>query len=325
MPNGEKSSVEITSLLLERARFLIILSLTVAVLLTAASFLLPKIYRAECKIVPSNRFKSNSGFNIPGALQGASSLMGLDLSGQGSDISKLFPQIVRNQQFSKSVLDHEFTNSNSHTASLAQHLNEDFDGSELAYLKLARRFNRKILKISTDERNGITTLAVESEDPLLAKVVVNFCVEKLDNAHRGIISKQSRQMVDFLDERLESSAKKLLDAEMALEAFNRENRVINGAIQLELQEGRLLRNINLKNELFLSLSGQLEMARIELFREMPTIVVLSNAVKPLKPFKPNRPLVVFLSLVFAFFLSFMVVIFQVGKQRYKHHLRNTHE
>jgi len=54
-------------------------------------------------------------------------------------------------------------------------------------------------------------------------------------------------------------------------------------------------------------------------------VVLANAVTPVKPYKPNRPLVVFLSFVVASFLSFCVVLFQVGKQRWADYNRDLND
>jgi len=325
MPHGGNQPMVITSPLIRRARFLVVMTVAIAVLLVAASFLLPRIYRAECKLVPSSRFQNTGGPNLSGALLGASSFMGLNLGGPGNDLSQLFVQIVRDHKFTRKVLDAEFVDSNSQTATLARHIESGFDGSEPEYLKLAKKFNRKFLKIGIDERTGITTLAIEMEDPLLARDLVNFCEEELNSSHRRILTEQSQQMVAFLDGRLESAAQQLLGAEETLETFYENNRVIQGAPNLEFERGRLLRDIQLKNEVFLSLSGQLEMTRIEMFKNMPTIVVLANAVTPVKPYKPNRPLVVFLSFVVASFLSFCVVLFQVGKQRWADYNRDLND
>ncbi len=325
MPNSKNQPVLITSLVLSKIRFLVLMTLVVALVIIAASFLLPKMFRAESKIVPSSRFQSSGSMNIPGSLRNASSLMGYSLGGGDNDLSQLFSHIVRDHIYTQKVLNHEFMDQNGQIRTLALHLDPEGDGSVQSNLNLAKMFNRRILKIGIDERTGITTLAVEMLDPQLTRDVANFCVQELDRTHRAILNEQSEQLVSFLDERLDSTAEKLLDAELAIEDFYQKNRIIQGNSHLEFAEGRLLRNIQLKNELFLSLAGQLELAQIEQFKKMPTIVVLDSAVVPGKPFKPNRPLVVFVAIVFAFFLSFSVVLFQIGKERYSEYIQANHD
>lgn len=325
MTTSKKQSVLMTSLVISKARFLVLMTFAVAVILIALSFLLPETYRAESKIVPSNRFQSSGSMSIPGSLRNASSLMGYNLGGPDNDLSQLFSQLVRDYGFTRKILAQQFVGSSGQSLTLAQHMDDQFDGSDGAFLKLAKIFNRKVLKVGIDERTGVTTLAVELGDPQLTREVAVFCVQELDRTHRAILTEQSQQLVTFLDERLASKAQKLLAAEMAVEEFYQKNRMIKGNSHLEFAESRLLRDIKLKNEVFLSLTGQLEMAQIELFRNMPTIVVLDTAITPGKAFKPNRPLIVLLSFVFAFFLSFSVVLFQIGKQRYTEYLQGAHD
>ena len=66
------------------------------------------------------------------------------------------------------------------------------------------------------------------------------------------------------------------------------NRIISGSPQLMLEEGRLIREVEVNQRLFLELKAQRELAGIERYRDVPLVIVLDEAATPVTRFAPRR-------------------------------------
>ena len=176
------------------------------------------------------------------------------------------------------------------------------------------------MKIVYDDDSGVITLMADLSDPALAMQVANLSGQELDDFHRNITQGQQERMVAYLDDQLSSALTELRKAEEKLQAFLLENRVLQDNPYLGFKAGRLRRTVEIREEVFLNLSAQLELAKFEYYRDIPSIVVISRATRPLDPIKPNRPLFVGVGLVLSFFGVFFWLVLREGVGRLKEDL-----
>ena len=71
---------------------------------------------------------------------------------------------------------------------------------------------------------------------------------------------------------------------------------------------RLRRNVEIKNQIFLTLEQQKEIALVEEIKKMPVLNILDKAVKPHIIFKPKKRIIVLIACVLGVFFSFFLVL-----------------
>lgn len=313
--------VALAVIVVQNFRLLVVLTVVGVFLSVALSFLLPDIFKAEARIIPSSLLNGEGTMGLSSALRGASAMMGVNLGGTGGDMSQLFSEILRSKELISEVLMTEYVKRDSTRCTLAEFLDPDFTGTPRQVAELAGRFNRDILKIRLDAQTGVSTVAIELEDPLLTYKVVNTCIERLDVHNQRMMQSQTSQLVKFLNERQADSERQLAEAEIVLQQFSEKNRRIEDSPTLLFEQARLLRAVKLKTEAYLLLSSQLELARIEVFRNLPSIIVLDSAQRPYKKCKPSRAIILVVSGCLFFFAGFCFVLLRDGRHRFLRYMR----
>lgn len=160
-----------------------------------------------------------------------------------------------------------------------------------------------------DEETALITLTVLMSEPALAANVANTYTELITDYVQNERKSTSQQNIQYIKKRLKTVKKELQQAENTLKDFRKSNRVISSSPELQLQYGRLQRRVTIKQEVYLTLQKELEMAEIDLIKETPVINVLDEAVKPEKRAKPKRKLIVIIGTFLGFFLSLFIVVF----------------
>ena len=92
----------------------------------------------------------------------------------------------------------------------------------------------------------------------------------------------------FIEARMDSTRARLRAAEEALKAFREQNVRINKSPELLLREGRLIRDARIQEEIFLTLTKQYELAKIDEAYHQPELVVLDWATPPVFKAGPMR-------------------------------------
>jgi len=100
----------------------------------------------------------------------------------------------------------------------------------------------------------------------------------------------------------------LTNLENQLKSFQERNRVINKSPELQMEHTRLLREVEAKQQVYITLQQQLELARIEEVKQTPIIHILDRAVPPSRKSRPNRALIVVLSALFGLVVGTSVVV-----------------
>jgi uncharacterized protein involved in exopolysaccharide biosynthesis len=119
---------------------------------------------------------------------------------------------------------------------------------------------------------------------------------------RELRTKRVREKLGFIERRFQEAQDELEDAENRLAQFLERNQNPTTA-QLQFQRDRLQRQVRFKEQLYSNLQGQLTQSRLDLQRQQPVVTVVESPVPPAEPSSPNRPLIVFLSVVLGTFFG----------------------
>lgn len=173
---------------------------------------------------------------------------------------------------------------------------------------------RDLVSYNEDEETGLISISVTMEEPQLATDIANKYVVLLDEYIRTEQKTNTKENIQYIETRLSTVKSELKQAEEDLKTFQEKNRDITKSPELQLEYGRLQRQVMIKQEVYLTLEKEKELALIELVKETPVINVLDEAIKPELRAKPKRKLVVIISGFVGGFLSlFIVIIIEISK------------
>jgi uncharacterized protein involved in exopolysaccharide biosynthesis len=155
--------------------------------------------------------------------------------------------------------------------------------------KGARQLAKRI-DVGVDRRTGIVSLEVEMPDRELAAAVANRMVDLLNRFNLERRQSQSKEERRFAEERLAAAERELRRAEQAHLAFLQRNRAYSESPLLSFEASRLSREVQVKQEVFLTLTKSYEQARISEVRDTPVLTVIDSAVPPALRTRPRRVL-----------------------------------
>jgi uncharacterized protein involved in exopolysaccharide biosynthesis len=133
---------------------------------------------------------------------------------------------------------------------------------------------------------GTITINVSLRDPEVSAALANRIVAELERFDTDSRQHRARQKREFVEERVREASEQLTGAEDRLEVFLDSNRSFEESPRLRFQEDRLRRQINIAQEVYLSLRRQHDEARIEEVNDTPVFTIIDKAEIPLKPAYP---------------------------------------
>jgi uncharacterized protein involved in exopolysaccharide biosynthesis len=151
--------------------------------------------------------------------------------------------------------------------------------------------------VGVNAQTSIVTVKAELPHPELAAAVANRLVAYLNDFNTQTRQSQARERRKFTEQRVGASQQDLREAEEALKRFYQANRSWQQSPQLVFEEGRLRRQVELRQELHLTLRREYETARIEEVNDTPVITVIDVALAPQRKSSPQRLLWAVLALV----------------------------
>ena len=100
----------------------------------------------------------------------------------------------------------------------------------------------------------------------------------------------------------------LAEFEEVLKVFRERNRSIMESSQLQLELERLMRDVEIQTQIYITLQQQYELARIEEVKETPFVVVLDEGKPAVKKDKPKRILIIVFSMFFGGMFSIFITL-----------------
>ncbi len=169
--------------------------------------------------------------------------------------------------------------------------------------KLSERISVK------EDKTGLIKVDVLMEEPELSAQISNFVYEavvEFTNMNHIEAAKLNR---GFIQERQGEVKEILINAENKLKEFRSKNRKVMDSPQLQLELERLMRDVEIQTQVFITLQQQFELARIEEVKETASVVVLDKGFPSVDKDTPKRKLIVILCILMGgFFGIFFVFI-----------------
>jgi uncharacterized protein involved in exopolysaccharide biosynthesis len=302
--NSGLKLADATIIVMKNRRFVGLFTVACAMATMLLVLLVPNKYTAQSTIMPAGGDIQGGGLlsladNVPGL-----EMMGLNLGGQSS--SALYPDILTSRQLAEKVLSrsYEYTRGKK---TITQSLYEYFaiDNPDLAYKAL-----RKITVIDYDKKTGIVSISVTTKNPELSALVANYYVECLDDYNKNQRSTIAGVNRDFIAGRIAEAGADLKAAEEALRDFrdNNLNYYNSTDPDLQMMNERLTRDVELKTQVYATLSQQYEIAAIQAKKETPIVQALDIAKPPTTKSWPPRTKITLLGLILGFVVSSLMVI-----------------
>jgi uncharacterized protein involved in exopolysaccharide biosynthesis len=295
------------SVLLKRWRVLTFLPLGATAVTAVASFFVSPTFTATSSFVPEVRSSSRlaAGGGLAG-LAGLASQFGVSLGSDGSQSPRFYAQLATSREILERLLLTRFPIPGAPSASDSAPLLQIFAAGGRSLpdsLQRAVKRLRKRLAVRVDNQTSVVTLSVDAKDAAQAASIANRLVDYLNEFNAQVRQSQAREKRRFVEQRVAEGEGDLKNAEEALRGFYEKNRSWQQAPQLVFEEGRLRRQVDIRQDLYLTLRREYESARIEEVNDIPVITVIDPAVPPQRRSWPKRALLVTLALVLGFMVS----------------------
>lgn len=155
------------------------------------------------------------------------------------------------------------------------------------FLQMVEMMRTEMVMTELDRITNILTITVRTPEPRLSSAVANTLIESLD---RYVRTKRRSNAVDqriYIEERTTQVKDSLDGAEEELRRFREQNRIVTSP-QLLLEQSRLLRSVEIQQAVYIELTRQMELVKLEEIKDSPIINVQEAAGVPVKKSGPSR-------------------------------------
>src|SRR2546422_2480511 len=286
-PGGERGgSLEFVNALLKRWRLVAGLPLLAAILTAIVVLLLPRRSPATVTLGPEQRGPSGSGGagGAGGGLVGLAGQLGIPLGMDPSQSPRFYAEVLTSRELMARVLLTKFPDPQRPVAGDALPLRAILrvwggksaaDSLDRGVRKLGRRVSARV-----DMQTYLVYLSVTTRYPDLSAAVAARFIAYLNEFNAKNRESQARARRQFVEQRIVEGERDLHAAEDDLRRFHERNRAWQESPELSAAEGRLHMQVNILQEVYLTLRRDYEQARIEEVNDTPVITVVDPAVPP---------------------------------------------
>ncbi len=167
-----------------------------------------------------------------------------------------------------------------------------------------------------DRMTKILNVTVTMPEAQLSADVSNKLVQSLDLYIRTQRKSYATEQSFYLERRIEQVKDSLITAENKLKSFREQNRITSQSPNLLLEEGRLFRNVEILQAVYIQLTKHLEIAKIDEIKDAPVLNVKEFAKNPVKKAGPKRASSLIIIMFFSFLLSSSYFLYKDDFLRY---------
>lgn len=144
---------------------------------------------------------------------------------------------------------------------------------------------RSSISTQASGRTEIIGMSIRARRPEVAEQILRNMLNEIDTYNLERRRRQAEAERVFVEKLVDDSRVRLREAEGQLSSFREFNREYSSSPQLTLDDDRLSREVDMRQQIYTRLSQAYEQARIEEVRDLPAITVLEP---PEAPVVPNR-------------------------------------
>ena len=178
------------------------------------------------------------------------------------------------------------------------------------FLLVNKLFAKEYISIDLDRLTKILTVKVTMPEAKLSADVVNKIIESLDFYIRTKRKSYAIEQRFYLEKRVDQIKDSLSICEIKLRDFREQNRMVTQSPNLLLEQGRLMRNVEIQQNVYIELTKQLELAKIDEIKDTPILNIKENAQNPIIKAGPKRMNMLVLILFFSVLASITYILFE---------------
>jgi uncharacterized protein involved in exopolysaccharide biosynthesis len=175
---------------------------------------------------------------------------------------------------------------------------------------MMEKFNKNILSSSVDKLTSILVATIRTNEPVLSANIANNLAKSLDEYIRTKRKSNAKEQRVYIEERVNQVKDSLITVENQLKTLREQNRIIVQSPQLLLEQGRLIRDLEIQQNIYIELTKQMEIIKLEEIKDSPIINIKEEAGIPIKKAGPSRLKYFILILLTSFFVSSFVTIYK---------------
>lgn len=148
----------------------------------------------------------------------------------------------------------------------------------------------KLITLEANAKEGYLTLTATMPEPLAAAQLGQRAQELLQQFITEFKIKKAKANLDFIQQRVDETTKKMEAAQEKLASFSDRNKNVAQAVA-NIERDKLNREFNLVYSIYSDLAKQLEQAKIQVKQDTPVFTIVEPISVPTKKSKPNRPMI----------------------------------
>ena len=288
-----------------------------ALVLVLLFFIVPPYYESTVTILPDYGNKSTS----IGQFSDLAALAGVKV-GEGAP-TEIYQVLAASESVLEPVINKKYsTKEYKDSVNLIQYFNIEPDNSlspklqqRKMFIKAYKRLSKDLLTTDLDRITKVLNITVTMPESDLSALVANNIVKSLDYYIRTKRKSYASEQRFYIEKRLLQVKDSLTAAENKLKNFREENRLVASPALL-LEQGRLLRNVDILQAVYIELNKQLEIAKIDEIKETPVLNVKELAKDPVIKAGPKRGIIFIIIMFISIFFSALYFMFRDEINKY---------
>jgi uncharacterized protein involved in exopolysaccharide biosynthesis len=241
-------------------------------------------------------------------LGGLAAQFGVNLGGDGASSPQLYSDLLENRTLLWPVAQRQYTihtDSGVRTGNIIKILNIRHRRPEVVRVKAVEALQMAI-KSTLMPKTGTIVVLVTTGNPELSLQIMNNLLEQVNIYNLGNRQKDAAAQREFVEKQVGEKRTELRQAEDELMNFLERNRSYRTSPELTLEEGRLERQLQMRQSLYTSLLSSYETARIEEMKDLPVITVIEQPELPIMPNPRGAVKKTITGFITGFFLAFLI-------------------
>ena len=304
---------DIYSFLIPKWKYILITPFVFYLIFTLyVEYLVEPVFTSTAKLLPISAEEKTSG-----AFRGIASQLGIGFSEQSStglSSASMVPDIIKSRLLVKDLLKKEFKSKKYNKSLpliniLSENSNTNVKWSDAAFNAYA---SLMLLNINIEEskKSALIDLYVNASEPALAKDIASSIIELLNDIMGRFKISQVREKKYFIENRFNEIKNELQTSEEKLKDFRINNRSISSSPSLMLEQSRLLREVQEKTQIYISLKQEFEMVKISEIDVSTVVQILDPPEKPLSMTSPKKAKIKFVGAFLGLVLSIAFIVFK---------------
>jgi hypothetical protein len=165
---------------------------------------------------------------------------------------------------------------------------------------------KDVVTVGVNESQGFVTLGCTLPEPIAAAQLAQKAQQLLKKYITEFKIEKAKANEDFVQQRYDEVEAKYIKAQDELALFRDRNKNVSTAVaRTELE--RLTSKYNLIGGVYSELAKKLEQSKIQVKEETPIFTIVQPVMVPVKKSKPNRPMILGVSLLLGLFVGSIII------------------